>query len=322
MHLFTALILLLTLAGRATAADFLDAFEALEKSGDPAAIEAFLERASVSEAENPEYYATAGNYWWGVAGAVSVTPVPAGDYEVDPKDFSIRDPETGKVVGSITEAGKADPGIRKRALELLVEGARRFPARADIALGLAHVQQEMGMREGFVNTLAALLAEAGKDAASLKWKKDEPLPEPAETFLPETVQTYSAALFNADTPATDALCARLLAAVVKAFPEHPYAYNLQGALADAQGKPDEALRCLEIAHRKDPKDPLILSNLAGARTKAGRTDEAAAAYRAILALDEAEPAAKAAAKKALEALDGGLDAEAPEAKDDPPAEPE
>lgn len=323
MKLASAVLLLLTPfpLGLASAGDFLAKFEALKEAGDRAAIEEYLAQAAVEEAGSPDYYATAGNYWWGVAGSVAVLPLKEGDYELNAEDFSIRDPKTGAVVGAITEAGKLDPEIRKRALGILTEGARRFPRRADLALGLAHVQKKMGMADGYVNTLASLLAEAKKDPAALKWMKDETLPGPAETFLPETVQTYSAALFNANKPATDALCAKLLAAVTDAFPEHPYAYNMQAALADAGGKPEEALRFLEIAHRKAPADPLILMNLAGAYAKSGQTDQAATTYQKVLAL-EVDPKTRAKAEAAIKELGKATDSSNPNKESESESESE
>ena len=285
--------------------DFTKRFETVKKAGDQAAIEEFLAKAATDEAENPDYYAAAGNYWWGVAGAVAMPPIPEGDFKVDTKDLSITDPKTGKKVGSIRAAGEADPEIPKRALGILTEGAKKFPQRADIALGLAYVQKEMGIAEGYVKTLTSLLAEAKKDPEALRWMEGAEMPEAAETFLPETVQDYTAGLFNANTPATDVLCGKLLAAVTDAFPDHPYAYNLKAALADATGKPEEALRMLEIAVKKAPNDALIIMNLADAYAKAGKRDKAAENYRKIISLDE-DPQAVDKARSALKKLESGI----------------
>jgi hypothetical protein len=47
----------------ANAADYLAQFEEIKKGGESAKIEQFLAEAAKSEAENPDYYATASNYW-------------------------------------------------------------------------------------------------------------------------------------------------------------------------------------------------------------------------------------------------------------------
>ena len=161
MKFLIATIFLLSLAS-ASADDFVEKFKTLKKAGDDAAMVKFLEQAAADEADNPEYYANAGNYWWGAGGTVAVTPLKAGEFQLDPNSFDIIDPKTGKKVGAIGKAGDVNPELPKKALSLLSDGAKKFPERADIALGLAHVQKELGLKEGYVETLTALLAQAKK----------------------------------------------------------------------------------------------------------------------------------------------------------------
>jgi tetratricopeptide (TPR) repeat protein len=60
---------------------------------------------------------------------------------------------------------------------------------------------------------------------------------------------------------------------------------LKAALADANGKPEESLKMLELAHQKAQKDALILSNLAGAYTKAKMKEKAIHCYEALLKMN-------------------------------------
>lgn len=280
---------------------FFDQFLALKKAGDDAALIAFFEKAAVEEAENPDYYAAAGNYWWEVANRLEISDLPAGKFTLGPDDLQLTDPETGKKVGSIGRAKERNPKLTEAALQALDQGAEKFPQRADLALGLAHVQRALGLAEESVATLSKLLATAKKDAAALRWMSNGELPGPPEQFLPEAVQEYTSALFDANTPATDALCATLLTEVMVAFPDHPYAYNLRAALADATGKPEEALKMLELAHRKAAGDSLILLNLAEAYAKAGQKEEARVSYQKLLKL-EIDAETRASAEKAAAAL--------------------
>lgn len=283
--------------------DFADQFESLKKKGNAKAIEKFLEESAPKEAENPDYYATAGNYWWGVAqkSGLLVTPLPAGNFQLNTDDLSITDPKTGKKIGRIGQQPKGETPAGQNAVEILQKGTENFPHRADIALGLAHILKESGKTADSVEALVNLLEHAQKSPKSLKWMNDGELPKPAEEFLPETVQTYSAPLFKADTPATDQLCARLLDTVIKTYPDHPYAYNLKAVLADAQGKPKEALKMLLQAYLKNPSDSLVLSNLAGAYTKQGQKVRAINAYKKLLEL-KLDPNSRKKAQAALEQL--------------------
>lgn len=287
-------LLALTLPAGAFASSYLEEFNRLKASGDDAATRGFLEEAAKAEKANPDYYATAGNYWWQRSRSVNITTKPSeGD------DISVRDKVSGKEVGSISAFGNSDPELSRKAEEILAEGVRRFPQRADIALGLAYVQWAMGQKAGCVATLIGLLSEAKKNPGALRWTGNGPLPRSAGTFIPEAVQEYSAKLYRAETPESDALCDKLCAAVIVAFPDHPYAYNIEAALASAQGNKREVLRYLELARSKAPDDAIVLVNLGHAYQQAGDNDKAKEAYARVISLDGADPSLKKQAQDAL-----------------------
>ena len=134
--------------------------------------------------------------------------------------------------------------------------------------------------------------------------EDEKLPKPAKEFLPESMQAYSVALFKQETPATDKLCGQLLDAISDTYPDHPYAYNLKAALADANGKPGDALTMLELAYTKNPNDALVLSNLAATYVKQDKKDRARRAYKKLLTM-EIKPSRRKEAEAALKDLSNG-----------------
>ena len=133
-------ILILLLLSTAYSEDFSSKFAKVKKDENTALIQEFLEKASVSEANNPDYYAIAGNYWWQLACSVNISTKPS-----EGADLSVTDQKSGKEVGSISTLGQTRPEIPKKALGILSAGATKFPFRADIVLGLASVQKKMGM---------------------------------------------------------------------------------------------------------------------------------------------------------------------------------
>lgn len=276
-------------------ADFAEDFKKTRGTKDHAAMVKLLEAAAKTEAENPDYYALASNYWWSFASEINLSTKPAAKGEL-----SIRDKDSGEEVGSISTNGDLDPSIRKKAVELTGTGLSKFPKRLDIGLGHAHVRFKTGDAKGAVATLRQLLKLAATPGTEFLWTGNAALPGPVDEVLPEAIQGYTAPLFQAETDESDALCKELLDATIAAFPEHPYAYNLLAALADAKGDKDESYRFLKLAAEKAPEDTLVLSNLADAHRARGRKAEAIAVYEKIIKL---EPDAEAAAaKEALEAL--------------------
>lgn len=293
---------------------FVEEFRLLADAGDDAKTRAFIESSAETEKENPDYYATAGNFWWQLALTdglnVSTKPSEGGE-------FSIRDPDTGEEVGSIGPSRDRDPDLARKAADVLAEGARRFPARADIVLGLAHVRKETGMRAECVDALVSVLRIAKEDPARLRWTGDADLPSAADVLLPDTAQGYCAGLFRLETAEADALCSKLCDAVIEAFPDQPMAYNMKAALADANKRPEEALRWLESAAEKGPKDPLIQMNLARAYLGADRSTDASNVLRRLLEFDDLDPADRARAQAMLDdMLDETAPGDAAPAKDE------
>jgi tetratricopeptide (TPR) repeat protein len=283
------------LATHTLASDYLREFERLKDSANDVEVRAFLTKSAKTEQANPDYYATASNYWWQLSQSVSITSKPTeGD------DLSVRDPKSGKEVGSISTLGQANPEIPKRAVNLLEEGVRRFPERADIALGLAHVQQKMGSNSECVQTLINLLEFSRKDPESLRWRKNDRLPTEASQFIPEAVQGYSAGLYQSESEENDMLCGKLCDATIEAFPDHPFAYNIKAALASAAGKQDEALGLLETAHSKAPDDALILLNLGDAYMKANQHTKAKESYGAVMKIKDIDDSLKEQARDAIQ----------------------
>jgi tetratricopeptide (TPR) repeat protein len=294
-------LLLGLLLSASAVAGFNEDFQKLRSKGDHAAMSELLAAAAESEADNPDYYALASNYWWSFAAAVSVTaePAPGGG-------ISLRDPESGAEVGSIRTNGDLDPSLRKKSIDLTAEGFRRFPQRLDLGFGHAQVLFQSGDAKSSVATLLKILKTSTAPKAELKWSDNAGLPQPAATFVPEAIQGYTAALFQQENDEADALCKQLLDATVAAFPDHPFAYNLLAALADAQGDQQAAYRHLKTAASKAPNDTLILCNLADAHRARGHFLDAAKVYQKIIDL-EPDGEAAAAATEGLEAVKKEMD---------------
>lgn len=181
----------------------------------------------------------------------------------------------------------------------------RFPERADIALGLAHVQQNMGLQSECVQTLVKLLAFSRKNPGSLRWKKNDRLPAEVNNFIPEAIQGYSAELYQSASAESDILCARLCDTTIEAFPDHPFAYNIAAALASAAGKQHEALGLLKTAHSKAPDDPLILLNLGDAYMKVNQHAKAKESYGTVLKIKDIDDSLKKQARDAIQNVESG-----------------
>ena len=279
----------------AHAGDFLKEYEPIKAKNDAAAVEKFLASSYEANKEDPEYFVAAANYWWKNAQQIDISTKPSL-----PGGISVADPKTGKEVGSIRTNADSHPELAKKATALLTEAAAKFPARADIAIGLAYMQHQSGSDDDCLQTLNALLDRAADPATKFLWKSSAPLPEPAATLIPEAMQDYASDFYRAQSKEGDARCRALCEHVIRVFPDHPFAYNNLAALSHTQNDEAACLKYLKLANEKDPKDALVLMNLADAQLRSGLKKEARETYQKVLKYGDNET--KADARKALKGI--------------------
>jgi tetratricopeptide (TPR) repeat protein len=276
--------------------DFIDRFNEIKSTGDDQKIQSFLASAEVAQTNNPEYYVLSANYWWSLSQKTVISAKPP-----EKDDLSLTDTKTGKVAGSISQVGTINSDIPQKAVNVLVKGAKAFPYRADIAVGLAHIQRELGRHDDSVTTLETLLKTAGSKPDDLRWKNGDKLSEKVSKFIPEIISSYSAFYYKRGTETDDKRCERLVKATVSAFPENPIAYNMLAALAIAHNQNDEALGYLLTAYKKAPNDPIIIINLGNTYSKLGQKQKAKEYYNKVINSNFDEKYRKAASQKLLQA---------------------
>lgn len=270
-----ASLLTLAICGHGLA-DFQQQFDSVKEQGDPKAIQTYLAESYDREKDNPEYFVAAANYWWGLANEISMTTAPAAAGGI-----SIVDPKTGKEAGSMATVGSQNPGLPKKAAELLKEGSERFPYRIDIALGYASIQKSQGDFDGCLETLRKMISFCERHPQQLRWKNNRPLPQPANRCVPEAVQGYTSYFYETKSKENSQRCRTLCEIVIKAFPDHPYAYNILAAQSQADGDENACIKYLEIAHTKDPNDAIVLLNLGDAYSRAGNFQKARTSYQSV-----------------------------------------
>ncbi len=288
------------LSGASLAADakFAEKFAALKTSAPAEEIQKFLEESYKDEQNNPDYFALASNYWWGLSETLNISTKPA-----EAGDFVVASQKDGKAVGSISETGKVNPELPKRTLALLEEGAQRFPQRMDIVMGLASVQMDLGKGPECFATLDTFLRSAAHDAGAFKWTNDLAPPDSPQKFIPESVYHYVSKFYKSGKPEDEKRCRALSEDLIAAFPEHVYGYNILAALDYRHQDYAACLGHLKIAHEKAADDTLVLMNLAEAYARMKDKAGAITCYREV-EKGSAEAGVKADAKKAIAELEG------------------
>lgn len=259
--------------------DYPGRFQAANRN-DRNQAEAILQEWKAARASDPEYYIAAANFVLSKESGVIISTKKAG-----PDDLVIAAEKSGREVGSISSSGPSAAGYQT-AIELLKEGISKAPARIDIYLGLATLHKDSGAPGELVKDLSALAAYANEHPGTLLCKDGKSYPEPARENLSHAISNFARDYFQLETKEGDKTFHRLAELDVTAFPDCEYGYNLMGVYySTIDRNPRLALENYEKCLKLVPNDSLVWINIGVVRRMAGKTREAAEAFKKVIALN-------------------------------------
>jgi tetratricopeptide (TPR) repeat protein len=249
--------------------------------------------------KDPEYFIAGANLWHELARTTVVedSQLGTGVYQVGGKSkdgFVLEDPKTKKAVGSIRFSDSVDDEKQRRAYGFLAEGARRFPERLDIPVGLAHLHREAKDLPGELAALRAFVMQARALKIPPLWGP-KPLNTTAEALGLSMLNRYAAEHFGAGEETAGKSVGEL---TVELYPDKPHGYNLVSHYFADSSQWELTRQWLEKALVHAPEDSLVLSNLADCQERLGHHKEAVEIWKRIVQLDN-DPTQVAQAKRAL-----------------------
>ncbi len=271
-------------------ADF-DEDLAAAKGKGPDAVAELQSSAEDSEADNPAYYVALANYWFARSQAISISTKPADD-----GDFVIADQQSGQSMGSLSRGGVVDPALADKAPALLQRATERFPARLDIALGLATVLAEENRYADCLETFIDLTDRFHAKPTSFVDKDDRPMTaEATRKLMANGIYDRAADLYADETAAAAETCRSLVDLAIEEFPPDPRPLNLLAALDIQSGNHEAAINSLKKARAIDAADPIVALNLADQYLATGNKAKAREIANDLLANNpgEYEPDARA-----------------------------
>lgn len=198
----------------------------------------------------------------------------------------------------------SDRELLAKAASYWKRAIRLDPRRLDLRFNLARLYQSLGDFENQYAVLAQAVQYSEKNRKKMGWDQGEELPEAPSELFPEVLQECAVHYFDLKTPPGDEKAFRLMRLSITYFPKHPYAYNSIAVYFFNKGDLPHALKYFLIANRKDPRDSLILGNIACLMEGMGKKDEAGIFWRKVLDLDN-DPGLVAQAKQQLEGANQG-----------------
>jgi tetratricopeptide (TPR) repeat protein len=180
-----------------------------------------------------------------------------------------------------------DTVLAQRALDTLRDGIHRHPERLDMRMGLAYLCQQLGMRIAEVQVVQETIGYSLQHGDALRWSYGEPLPLPANQYVPQVLHDYVRYYADRGAPGDDRAMMALAQLIMQAYPNSPYVPNDVAYWYATQNQWERSLDFLKLAERADSTDALVLYNLGWAHEQLKRRAPAVRYYRRALAVGTA-----------------------------------
>ncbi|MBX2980208.1 MAG: tetratricopeptide repeat protein [Flavobacteriales bacterium] len=282
---------LVTASGHAQ--DRIDRFYALVNGGDIAAADSLVSAWAVDAPQDAELFVARFNLHLKYA----MTPVLRLDTEpLHGEQLVLTDPETGAEVGYLGEDMAMAEAEFDQALKAIAEGIALHPDRLDMHLGRIFILGKEARYAEQADAIVQVLEQDQRNQHQWLWSKNVPHPDGLD-LLQSSIQGHMYTIFN-DPYADLEPIATVSRKFIACYPDHVYGYTNLGGYHASKEEYAEAMRNFNKAHSLDPKDALVLLNIAHCQEQQGNPKAAAATYDKVMKLDDADAREYAAERKA------------------------
>ena len=258
-----ALCLMMGMAiGYAHAQSFKAQFNALVEKKDTLAQQQLLEKWEKADANDPELYTAYFNYYVSRARneMVILGQEPKGEtvFALMPADSSNQEP-----AGYLYSDKHYNSALLKKGFTWIERGIEKFPNRLDMRFGKVYMFGEVEDYENFTNEIIRVVERSAVNQNQWTWTDNAPVENPQHIML-SSIQDYQFQLYNTEDNALLDNMKRIAEAVLKHYPDHVESLSDLSVVLMLQKQYDAALEPLLRAEKINPKDAIVLGNIAQA----------------------------------------------------------
>jgi tetratricopeptide (TPR) repeat protein len=176
-------------------------------------------------------------------------------------EFSIKDPKTGKEVGSIGGGGY-NPAKVQQAMDVLRKGLALAPDRLDIRFGLAKAAElKQDPAQQLATLRDALAWRASAAGKPWRWRDGGALPAPETEFVTSSLEEYMVPYWQSSTPEGYRHGLALAELLLTYYPNSSLGYFNKGNYYAFTDNNAEAYKWFVQADKRNPNDPQNINNL-------------------------------------------------------------
>lgn len=269
-------------------------FIATYKKGDNDATLVFLNKWKKANPNDPELYVCYYNFYAeeGLKEVVSMTTSqPQG------KSLEIKD-KSGKIVGYLGGTDSHNDSLLQKGFNYIDTGITKFPNRLDMRFGKIYVLGRIKNYQAFTTEIVKTIDYGESIGLKWTWTEGKILENPKE-FMLSSVQSYVIQLYNEGKEYSNNI--KSIAETVLKYHPNEVEYLSDLAISYFMNKDyKDALIPLLKAEKINPKDGIVINNIAFAYNQLGDKPNAIKYYQLVTIYGD--EAAKANAKEILTKL--------------------
>lgn len=193
--------------------------------------------------------------------------------------LQIMDQDTTKMepVGFMYSDTYYKPELLSKGFDWINKGIEKHPNRLDMRFGEIYMFGEIEDYENFTKEIIQTIEYSAINDNKWTWADSKSLEDPKE-FMLSSIQNYQIQLYNTENDNLLDNMKRIAETVLKYYPDHIESLSNLSIVFMLQKQYDKALESLLKAEKLNPKDYIVLNNIAQAYKLKGNTRNAIKYY--------------------------------------------
>lgn len=247
------------------------------------------------ESENAELLTSYFNYYLGRA---RQTLIALTTHEPEGESLALTD-STGKPAGYMGNQVYYDPDLLEQAFSKIDQGIGLYPDRLDMRFGKVTAYRLTGDWKNFTEEIVRAIRYSDTNKNQWTWTNNEHKEDGEEFFL-SSIQGYQSYLYETGNDSLLTNMRTIAEETLKYYPNDVEALSDLSITYLLSGAYDEGINALLKAEKINPKDGIILGNIAQGYKLKGDIKRSISYFEKMLKLDD--PASVSFATQQIEAL--------------------
>jgi len=190
-------------------------------------------------------------------------------------------------VGYLYEETYYDQDILKKGMDYIANGINKFPNRLDLRFGEIYMLGQIEDYENFTKQIIQAVNYSATNNDAWTWSNSKPV-EDSKAFFLSSLQDYQVQLYNTESDEQLENMKRIAEAILNHYPDHVESLSNLAVVYLLNEQYDQALQPLLKAEKINPKDAIVLNNIAQTYKLMGETKKAIKYYKRTIKYGDAE----------------------------------